>query len=381
VSEQLADWPRRFHQGQGGKPFLFYAVFGGFPEMPALSREEYRSNGVFPGLQLSHYDRGKHPEVLGGFRQGYPWDDLKRHRAALADAVQEASECLILRGELEDQNDLNYLRDAVGLVTFLLDHGGVVVYDPQMFHWWERGEWRDRIFRPAGTVPRHHAVILTSEEPDDASLTWFHTRGLRKFGRPDLSVHRVPPQYRDAVIDLFEWFIEFQAFGGVIEEGQEVRVKMLPRGMTCHHAGDLDDPDFNNVHRVARKDRLLTPHPSCHRLEDLLVTRARTTTAPGPDEPPPPIDAASKFGHDQPRGERRGHLPRQASQGRQFAGRGREAPRFRHDVQVMEGPGEGHAVHGPGPHLLWQRPVTALAGGGEVEPLAGQHDRRNTRSR
>jgi hypothetical protein len=77
---------------------------------------------------------------------------------------------------------------------------------------------------------------------------WFHTRGLRKFGRPDLSVHRVPPQYREAVIDLLERSIEFQAFGGVNAGGQEVRMKTLPRGMTCHQAGDPDDPDFNNVH-------------------------------------------------------------------------------------------------------------------------------------
>jgi hypothetical protein len=74
-------------------------------------------------------------------------------------------------------------------------------------------------------VPRQHVVILTSEDPDDALLTWLHTRGLRKFGRPDLSVRRVPPQDREAVIDLFDRFIEFQTFGGVIEEGQEVRLR------------------------------------------------------------------------------------------------------------------------------------------------------------
>ena len=100
-------------------------------------------------------------------------------------------------------------------------------------------------------MPRHHVVILTSEEAGGGSLTWFHTRGLRKFGRPDLSVPRVPPQHREAVIDLCHRFIEFQAFGGIIGEGQEVHMKTLPSGMTCHHAGDLDDPDFNNVHLEA----------------------------------------------------------------------------------------------------------------------------------
>jgi hypothetical protein len=74
MSEKLADWPRKFYHGPGGQPFLFYAVFGAFSQMPALSRREYRTSGIFPGLQLSHYDRGKYPDVLGGFRQGYLWD-------------------------------------------------------------------------------------------------------------------------------------------------------------------------------------------------------------------------------------------------------------------------------------------------------------------
>lgn len=247
-SEQLADWPRGFYRGPGGQPSLFHVVFGAFPQMPALSRQEYRSNGVFPGLQLSHYDRSNHPDVLDRFRQGYLWDELKRLEPGLAEAVQAAGECLILRGELEDQGDLNYLRDTVGLLTFLLDHGGVALYDPWMFHWWEPEEWKDRIFKPGEAVPRRHVVILISEEPEAPALTWFHSRGMRKFGRPDLSTHRVPPHYRDAVIDLLERFVEFQAFGGAIENGQEIRVKTLPNGMICNHAGHPDDPDFNNVH-------------------------------------------------------------------------------------------------------------------------------------
>jgi hypothetical protein len=248
MSNDATDWPRKHYRGPGGRPFLFYVVFGAFPQLPALSRQEYRSDGLFSGLQLSHYDRSKHAEVLDGFRQGYLWEKLKRHQAALAQDIQRAGECLILRGDLEDQENLNYLRDTVGLLTFLLDHGGIAVYDPQMFHWWEPREWKERIFLPAGAVPRHHVVILTSEESGDASLTWFHTRGMRKFGRPDLSLHHAPPRYHEAVIDLLGRFIEFQAFGGIIEEGQEIRVKTLPRGMTCRHAGELEDPDFNNIH-------------------------------------------------------------------------------------------------------------------------------------
>jgi hypothetical protein len=69
-----------------------------------------------------------------------------------------------------------------------------------------------------------------------------------QFGRPDLSVHDVPKQLESAVIELCNRFIEMQAFGAVIPEGQEVRMKSLPGGWTCRHLGDADDPDFNNRH-------------------------------------------------------------------------------------------------------------------------------------
>lgn len=75
-----------------------------------------------------------------------------------------------------------------------------------------------------------------------------HARGLRQYGRPDLSVRGVGPQHIDAVTNMIERFIEMQAYGGVVREGQEVHMRGLPPGGVCHHRGSLDDPDFNNVH-------------------------------------------------------------------------------------------------------------------------------------
>jgi hypothetical protein len=47
---------------------------------------------------------------------------------------------------------------------------------------------------------------------------------------------------------MFNRFIGLQTEGGHIPEGQEIRMASLPPGLTCHHGGSLDDPDFNNVH-------------------------------------------------------------------------------------------------------------------------------------
>ena len=226
---------------------MYFQIYGRFADLPSLSTSRYRSAGVPSGLVLSHYTAEQHPQVLAGFRDGYVWKKFQSRNPVLAGLVAESTECLILRGEIEDCDNLNYLRDSVGLLTFLVDHGGITINDPQMFQWWEPEVWRSRIFEPAGPVPRQHVVVLTSRESNPA-LTWFHTRGLRKFGRPDISIHNVPVECHEAVIDLCERFIELQAFGGIIEEGSAVRMNSLPEGMTCHHTGDLDDPEFNNVH-------------------------------------------------------------------------------------------------------------------------------------
>jgi hypothetical protein len=53
------------------------------------------------------------------------------------------------------------LRDSVGLLTFLLDHGGITIYDPFILQWWEPEVWKERIFHAAEPVPRHHVVLLT----------------------------------------------------------------------------------------------------------------------------------------------------------------------------------------------------------------------------
>ena len=140
---------------------------------------------------------------------------------------------------------VNYL-DATPLLTWFLDHGGIGVVDPQQIKLYEPATWRKEIFDPTPPKLANHVVILFSKEPDGTQ--WFHTRGLRKYGRPDLSLHNVPQAHESTVIELFNRFIALQAEGGLIPEAQEIRMAGLPAGMTCRHAGGPDDPNFNNRH-------------------------------------------------------------------------------------------------------------------------------------
>jgi len=248
VPDSLASWERKYHAECDGEAYLFYVAFGDIAQDRPLDSRKYRCGGIPVGFELMAYDKARHFNVIDGFLQGYLWDRVNAENPGLARNIEQSPGCVVLRGSQKNPKTLDYLRDCVGLLTFFLDNGARAIYDPQMFHWWSPEQWRERIFAPAAPVPRHHVVILYSDEEHSPDLLWVHTRGMRKFGRPDISVRRVSAAYRDAVIDLCQRFIEHQAFGAVIPEGQSVRMASLPSGGMVHHGGELDDPDFNNVH-------------------------------------------------------------------------------------------------------------------------------------
>lgn len=244
----LVDWKREQYQSGGGDALLFYAVHGRFEQpLLTLDRLQYRSNGPPPGIRVEIHERFNNPDT-DFFVSDYLGSELEAQGKELYDAVLASPESLLVLGEVKDPPDLNYLRDTVGFIMSLLDEGGLAVCDPQRLTWWTPASWENELFDPAIAVPRHHVIILTSLEENNPNLTWVHTRGMRKFGRPDLSIRNVPQKHFNTVTELCNRFIEHQAFGLIVPEAQEILMEGLPGGLICHHKGDLDDPDFNNFH-------------------------------------------------------------------------------------------------------------------------------------
>jgi hypothetical protein len=248
---ELPHWERAHWEPGGGTPTLFYKLHGDFSHAPAVSRSKYRCEGPPPGLDVTVVTQTGDPPSFGFGLDDVFAGRLRSEHPALAAQVEAAPHAMIIRGEVADRGDLDYLRDTVGLIMAMLDGGGLAVFDPFILDWWTPEAWQNEVFDAGGPVPRHHALILVSEE--EAGRKWIHTRGMRKFGRPDISVRGVQPGEMEALIDLCDRFIEMQAFGAVIAEGQPIRMKALKGDWACFHGGDLDDPDFNNVHVEIRR--------------------------------------------------------------------------------------------------------------------------------
>jgi hypothetical protein len=243
---KLSSWPRPLFKPGGGNALLFYVVFGDFDLTKPLSTSKYRSNGPGNDVQVVQFDRATKPEEFKGYQSGPIWEAMMRDAPVTAAESQKAPQGVAVRAEVADPPTLDYFRDTIGIVTWLLDHGGVSVYDPQRLWLWSAEEWKSEIFKADEAQPQEHTVILVSEESEGTS--WLHTRGMRQYGRPDLSVRGVGMKHMDEVTQMIERFINLQAEGGVIPEGQEIKMRGLPPGGLCHHRGSLDDPDFNNVH-------------------------------------------------------------------------------------------------------------------------------------
>jgi hypothetical protein len=251
IEAVTSPWTRGLHRPGGGDAALFYVVFGQFPGASSITidRERYRTRGAD---DLRIFDRSREGRYIEAFHSGALGKLLEQWEPSLGAAIRSAPQCCVLRAQVADPPTLEYLRDAVGVVTALLDAGGVGVFDLHALAFFSPADWRARIFDPDGPVPTHHVQIIESR--DEGGL-WLHTRGLRKFGRPDLSVNDVPDEHHEAVIELLNRFIDLQGSGALLDEGTPIKGPGLPPGMTCHHGGTMDDPDFNNVHVEVRWPR------------------------------------------------------------------------------------------------------------------------------
>lgn len=250
MATELESWPRPHFEEGGGNPFLLYFVFGAFdPKSMSIRASEYRTNGVPDGVDVRILSNAG-PEART-FTSG-SFGTMLDEKPDLASAVRAAPQMLTFRGELGDFETLDYLRDAVGTLTALLEKGGVGIFDAMSFRWYSSDEFRATFFTPEAPVPNAHVSIFLSEE--DGDTHWIHTRGMRKFGRPDVSIHGVKPALRGAMVELCNRFIEMLAFGAVVPEGHPIQMKGLPDGYRAFHGGDLDDPEFNNVHIAIRRD-------------------------------------------------------------------------------------------------------------------------------
>jgi len=237
-------WSRPLYEATDQQAFLLYYVFGKFPAEVAPPRSKYRISEIPPELQVSVIS-ADHPQAQDFLRQPHFAAALDRCGPNLQRAVRKAPSCMIVRGEFADPPSLLYLRDTVGLLAYLTDHGAAAVLDAFRLKWWAPGELQRALFEPDDPSPLEQTLLLGTDQGD---RVWLHTRGMRKFARPDVSAPRVPVALREPFVEAMTRLVQVMAAGAVIPDGHPLTWPSLPPGVTCHPGGHLEDPEFHNVH-------------------------------------------------------------------------------------------------------------------------------------
>lgn len=239
-------WQRTHWQPSDEEIILQFYVFGDFQPIRVPSAP-YGSDGLPEEVALTSH----HHHALREW-EGYPLKgslgELFQNDAPEAyEKAMAAPQVLVVRGRFKDSADTGYLRDTFGVLAGLLDIGGVAILDPQILTLFSAEEWRRRYLIKDGAPLRHHVLILRDEE-EEAGRLWIHTRGLRKFGRPDISLHNVPVEQADRAGALCQRLVELQSTGAHLEDGQSLEVDGIFGGLTVELGGGYDDPQFNNTY-------------------------------------------------------------------------------------------------------------------------------------
>ncbi len=234
---RMSDWILEHTEPYTQKPYIFYAAFLDQEVINKLEEDhEIPSLMEITAMPAAH------------FRSGRSWEKLREERPKLAEAVEASPLAVALHGSLMQHESLQYLKDSLTVMGSLLRHGAVAVYDPITQTWYGPAEWiSNETFNPFD-----HVTTLSAPNGDGGRQ--LSTRGLRKFGRPDLTVHEVAESEIAETQRPLDHLIDRLARGGVLTEGEPIigeGWQAVPGAVQ----GGLDDPEFHNFYQTVALSR------------------------------------------------------------------------------------------------------------------------------
>ena len=184
-------WKRVYFDGGYMKPYLFYVLFGtDNMDNLVVSKSKHNIDGMPDELEIINYSKLKNErqrEYIENLYDEYLGRSLKEKNIDLYEKVVKCNNIVVVKGEFNDTDSLNYLKNSVGIIQAIIETNVVAILDLQIFEWYEPKEWTKKYFEPKAPISFDYVKILWLE---DGEGIWLHTRGMRKFGRPDLSIRK-----------------------------------------------------------------------------------------------------------------------------------------------------------------------------------------------
>lgn len=240
MDDGLVSWHRPHFSPGGANPRVSLVVYGEFENLDFIPPPGYRTAGIPEGVGLIRENRYQNAEAAEKLWSRKLWELGARRKPRGAKLAERAPEALLFYGEVSNPESLDYLRDLVGFVMYLLESGGTVAYALPTVMFWMREEWEAALFAPNAPVPTRHVEVV--ETPEDDGSHMYQTLGMQIFGRPELCVRWAGRRYESALVTLLKKYIEFQAYGGALRQGEKVRSFGLPEGGRARYVSNPNDP-------------------------------------------------------------------------------------------------------------------------------------------
>jgi len=227
MAAAMEDWSRPAFEPGGGDASLFYLAFGELapvrlPPTPA-------------GLSLTVHSQGESRQWVDALVAAAR--DDAGESPGLAALVRATPDFAVIRGHRVDPPDLVHLRDAECVLAALLEAGAVALLDVEAQRWWTPDVFRSEVLAALRPSVRAHVSVRSRRGVVEA-------RGLRKVGRPDLRVHRVPVGAEARAADLCWSLAERLVRGARPGPGFSAGVlRLRPSGDAGHPALEAEWPD------------------------------------------------------------------------------------------------------------------------------------------
>ena len=230
-SEGVPVWPRPHFVAGGGPADVTLFVFSQVGVDGTTLQLKTRAHGVpesgLPeGVDVQTVARADAPEWVDGFFAPALMALAERDLGWKGRPPVEPTAVHVVKVTAEDPGDLSHIQAAWALARAFLDTGGFALLDAHAQAWLSPLALRER---PVDVPMRmaDEVSIVFETEPEHGFGHLMHTRGMLKFGRPDLIVVGIPPKHGVRIADIVNQLAERLALGARLDPLDTVELEAL----------------------------------------------------------------------------------------------------------------------------------------------------------
>ena len=234
-------WLRPYHEPQGGVASVALFVFAERPldlRVPvSRSRHGLPAGFDFDTLDIRQHVRSDSPDWFDGFFTTEMRHVMEGDLGRAADRLAAMQAAFSVGVKLEEPADLSYLQGCWGAAAWLCECGAEVVNDAGAIRW--HAAESVLALDPLRELDIEREVTLVFEidaTPGFGHVT--HTRGLAKFGRPDVVLLGAQADDARATAGLLNGLALRAALGAPLRANQTVRLaELAPRQLAPYEPG------------------------------------------------------------------------------------------------------------------------------------------------